>query len=162
MAKEQRRYRRLPGKKKNFLLGYQTLWLGPDHLLSVESTRFRENYKRFYYGDIQSIITRKTVTGKIQNLFLTGFCGLFALIALVGGDRLTFFWVFAGLFLIALGINHWKGPSCVCHIQTAVQREKLSPLNRLKRVRKALNLLRPLIERAQGDLTSDAFNENEG
>ncbi len=109
-------------------------------------------------------LTRLTTNGvgsdTRNRLALAGFCGLFTLIALVGGGNPTFFWVLAGLFLIAFGINHWKGPSCVCHLQTAVQREKLSPLNRLKSVRKALNLLRPLIERAQGEPTSGAFNEN--
>ena len=32
-----------------------SVWLGPDHLLLVESLRFREEYKRFYLRDIQAI-----------------------------------------------------------------------------------------------------------
>ena len=76
MWKKKKIYRRLPGRKKG-IIGIYTLWQGPDHLLTIDSKRFSEDYKRFYYKDIQAIITRKTIHGKIQNLFLGIFYGLF-------------------------------------------------------------------------------------
>src|SRR5438270_7256442 len=34
------------------------LWLGRDHVLSVRAMRFMEEYKRFYYRDIQALMVR--------------------------------------------------------------------------------------------------------
>ena len=48
-------YRKLPGHRRGFLRG-ASLWLGSDHLLSVKSLRFREEYKRFYLRDVQAIV----------------------------------------------------------------------------------------------------------
>ncbi len=161
MTKKQKPYKRLPGKKKNFLGGLNTLWLGADHMLSIDSKRVSEDYKRFYYTDIQSVITRKTIRGKIQNLLLGLFCGLFTfLAALTGGSWVIFFGIMAGLFLLILFFNCLLGPTCECHLKTAVQTEKLPSLNRLRSVRKAMDRLRPLIEKAQGTLTPEAIEEN--
>ena len=48
--------RKLPGRRRGFLFG-SSVWMGPDHLLLVKSARFREDYKRFYFRDIQAIVT---------------------------------------------------------------------------------------------------------
>jgi hypothetical protein len=160
MPKKQKPYKRLPGKKKNSLGGLNTLWLGGDHMLSIDSKRVSEDYKRFYYTDIQSVVTRKTIGGKIQNLFLGLFCGLLTLLAAItGGSWVTFFGIMAGLFLLILLFNCLLGPTCECHLRTAVQTEKLPSLNRLKYMRKAMDSLRPLIEKAQGALTPEAIEE---
>ncbi|MCD4716362.1 MAG: hypothetical protein K8R45_06430 [Desulfobacterales bacterium] len=161
MPKKQKPYKRLPGKKKNFLGGLNTLWLGADHMLSIDSKRVSEDYKRFYYTDIQSVVTRKTIRGKIQNLFLGLFCGLLTLLAvLIGGSWVIFFGIMAGLFFLILLFNWLLGPTCECHLRTAVQIEKLPSLNRLRSVRKAMARLKPLIEKAQGTLTPEAIEEN--
>lgn len=142
------------------MIGYHSLWLGMDHLLSIDSKRFSEDYKRFYFDDIQAIITRKTVTGKIQNLFLGLFCGFFMVLSFSTGKELSiFFWIMAGAFFLAFLINWFSGPTCKCHLQTAVQTENLPSLHRLKTAIKTINLLRPLIEKAQGTLTSEALKE---
>jgi hypothetical protein len=160
MPKKQKPYKRLPGKKKNFLGGINTLWLGADHMLSIDSKRVSEDYKRFYYTDIQSVVTRKTIHGKIQNLFLGLFCVLLTLLAaIIGGSWVIFFGIMAGLFLLILLFNCLLGPTCECHLKTAVQTEKLPSLNRLKYTRKAMDSLRPLIEKAQGTLTPEAIEE---
>ena len=161
MPKKQKPYKRLPGKKKNFLGGLNTLWLGAGHVLSIDSKRVSEDYKRFYYTDIQSVVTRKTIRGKIQNLFLGLFCGLLTLLAvLIGGSWVIFFGIMAGLFFLILLFNCLLGPTCECHLRTAVQTEKLPSLNRLRYVRKAMDRLKPLIEQAQGTLTPEAIEEN--
>jgi hypothetical protein len=161
MPKKQKPYNRLPGKKKNFLGGLNTLWLGADHMLSIDSKRVSEDYKRFYYTDIQSVVIRKTIRGKIQNLFLGLFCGLLTLLAaLMGGAWVIFFGIMAGLFFLILLFNCLLGPTCECHLRTAVQTERLPSLNRLRSVRKAMDRLRPLIEQVQGILTPEAIEEN--
>ena len=48
-------YQRLTGRKRT-LFGFSQLWLAPDHILLVRSTRFTENYQRFSLADIQAIV----------------------------------------------------------------------------------------------------------
>lgn len=154
-------YTRLPGKKKNFLIGYYGLWLGTDHLLYIFSRFGIEDYKRFYFKDIQAVLTRKTATGKIQNLILSGFCILFSLAALYWkGGWSVFTWSMAGLTAIFFVINWLRGPTCVSHLHTAVQTEKLHSLYRLKTAIKIMNRLRPLIEQDQGKLAREDIREN--
>jgi len=159
MQKQPKKYIKLRGKKRG-LIGINTLWLGPDHLLHIDSKRLSEDYRRFYYKDIQAIITRKTVQGKINNLLLLFFIALFTLVAFWIEKGATFFWIIAGLFLLALLINLFLGPTCICHIQTAVQTEKLPSLCRLRSAQKAVSLLKPLIEEYQGALTTKILKEN--
>ncbi len=85
MASEISTYQRLPGKKKGFLIGHHTLWQGPDHLLQIYSRLGVEDYKRFYFNDIQAIITRKTGTGRIQNIVIGALAGLLRLFAVTPG-----------------------------------------------------------------------------
>jgi hypothetical protein len=44
----------------------------------------------------------------------------------------------------------WRGSSCRTHIQTAVQRERLPMLQRVRQAERAFRILFPLIEQAQG------------
>ena len=161
MARNKKKYQRLPGKKKSFLIGYHTLWQGADHLLSVYSRFGIEDYRRFYFTDIQSIIVHKTVSGKIQNLILGLFLAIFALMAFRLDSGLEIFGgIMAGCFLIFLSINWLRGPTCVMHLRTAVQNEKLPSLYRLKKAQKVMDRLRPLIEKVQGQLTPEVLNQN--
>ena len=47
-------YKRLPGRRAG-LFSVNTLWMADDHLLSVHSHRVTEQYRRFYFRDIQAI-----------------------------------------------------------------------------------------------------------
>jgi hypothetical protein len=162
MTRKNTNYRRLPGKKRSFLIGYYTLWRGTDHLLLVYSRFGIEDYRRFYFADIQSIITHKTVTGKIQNLILGMFLLIFGVMALMmDGGGAIFGGIMAGCFIIFLFINWFRGPTCVTHLKTAVQTEKLHSLHRLKNAQKVMDGLRPLIEQIQGHLTPEALKQND-
>jgi len=156
MPKKAREYTRLPGRGRGFFR-YNTLWLGKDYLLSINSKIFSEDYKRFYYGDIQAIVTRKTASGKILNILLGLLGGFFLLLAATSGkiELLPILGAPAALTLLLLLVNWWRGPTCACHLHTAVQTDKLPSLNRLRTVQEAMNRLRPLIEEAQGAITSD-------
>ena len=159
MPNAPKEYTRLPGKKKNFLIGYYSLWLGTDHLLYIFSRFGIEDYKRFYFKDIQAVITRKTATGKIQNLILFIFCIIFSLMALYWKGWSVFNWSTAGLMAILFVINWLRGPTCVSHLHTAVQTEKLHSLYRLKTAKKVMNRLRLLVEQAQGKLARENIGE---
>jgi hypothetical protein len=155
MAKN-KEYQKLPGTKKGFLIGRYTLWQGVDHLLHVYSRVGVEDYKRFYFNDIQAIITRKTITGKVQNTVLGFLLLLFTLPAILNVGGLSAFWAgFAGVLLIFLLINLHRGSTCETKLLTAVQTEKLHSLHRLKNAFKVMDSLRSHIQSAQGTLSRE-------
>jgi hypothetical protein len=159
MAGKTSAYRRLPGKKKGFLVGYHTLWLGSDHLLQIYSRWGIEEYKRFYFNDIQAIVTRKTAAGKIQNSVLGALAGLFGLLGVIsGGGWSVFYASIAGLLALILLINFLKGPTCETYLMTAVQTEKMHSLHRIKITQPVMNQLRSLIEQRQGRINPETLN----
>jgi hypothetical protein len=133
------------------------LWLGADHLLAVDSTIATEEYRRFYFRDIEAIVIRCTADRKVWNWIMgvlavmtvapffigwrsNGITGL-----LVTSICLTIFWS------VFIAINSLRGATCQTHIRTAAQTEQLPSLGRLPVARKALARLQPLILAAQGE-----------
>lgn len=134
-------------------MGQHTLWRSRDHLLQIYARWGTEDYKRYYFNDIQAIITRKTEIGKIQNFVLGALLGLFGLFALTSsGGWVVFYSIVAFVLCLILIINIFKGPTCETHLLTAVQTEKLHSLNRLPTAQVVMNKLKPIIERFQGPL----------
>ncbi len=151
---KKKEYRKLPGKKRH-LWGHSTMWVGTDHLLLINSRGYREEYKRFYFHDIQAIITRKIEYFKnvcvglaIAAVMMGGFMMMAAYSDSLGWSIFcgTFSFVFLLFFL-----NHLIfGSSCESYIKTAVQIEKIPSFHRLKIVERVVGDLRPAIEREQG------------
>jgi hypothetical protein len=128
------------------------LWLGPEHLLLVESEGYREFYKRFDYRDIQAFIIRKTPEGKVTNALLGAIVAILISAAVAVGDPvgrgvLAGFGAFFGLVLL---FNAIGGPTCHCQLRTAVQAVDLPPFTRVRSAQKALAKIRERIELAQG------------
>ena len=151
-----------------------SLWLAKDHLLCIDSSGgYAEEYKRFYFRDIQAIVLRQTrrrlwvnvVFGTLAALFLgitiltapAGSPAQWSADELVGGTFLASITLFLGGLTV---INTLKGPGCTCYVRTAVQTEVMPSLNRLGRARKVLNRIRPLIEAAQGSLSPEEIASN--
>ncbi len=161
-------YRKLPGRgnrrEGTFIVGtirQSRLWLGRDHLLLVDSTLVSQDLKRFFFRDIQAITVRKTHTGRTVNIVMAVLTALMCWFGLLVNDdvgRGILFFI-AAVFGLVLVINSIFGPTCECHLQTAVQRELLPSLVRLRTARKTLGLLRPHIEAAQGSLSADEARE---
>jgi len=157
------KYTRLPGKglrRQGFFAVvriYCTLWLAKDHILNIDNRVFSEDYKRFYFRDIQAIITQRTNRGKVWNLILITLIGIFTLIALGREETaaMVSWLIVTGIFGIFLLINWLRGPTCTCHIITAVQQETLPSLDRLKTAEKVIKILKRLIQEAQGELHSE-------
>jgi len=157
-----REYHRLTRSRSRSIFGIistsrSSLWLGKDHLLCIDTTGYNENYKRFYYRDIQALTFRKTDGWIVMAGVFALLAGGFGLIAVFGGDPIVA-WVFgilAGICALVLILNLAAGPGCKCFLRTAVQTEELISLNRLRRARKALERLRPLIAEAQGVLAAE-------
>ena len=160
MTKETSGYQRLPGKKKGFFIGHHTLWQGSDHLLQIYSRLGVEDYKRFYFDDIQAIVTCKTGTGRILNIVIGALAGLFCLFAIASeGGWSLFPAIIAAVLLVILLINILKGPTCETVLLTAVQTEKLHSLHRLKVTQPVMDQLRAVIESRQGRVDPAVFNQ---
>ncbi|MDX2226706.1 MAG: hypothetical protein SFY92_06435 [Verrucomicrobiae bacterium] len=166
-AEEKIKYQKLPGAGLRrdgvgHVVGVRSrLYQGPDHLLSLDTTMgFMESYKRFYYQDIQAFVIRQT-HGWLIGACVFGILGaFFAMIILMFGSveepEIHFF--LGVLAACMIGIALWNlatGPSCITYIKTAAQTESLPSLNRIRKARKVINRIRPLIEAAQGTLTAD-------
>lgn len=140
-----------------------SLWLGPDHLLVVDTNGYTETYKRFYFRDIQSFtfalsknrLVWNWVLGVLTAISIMSWAAYFPSNGVgITSALLAFFNI--AIFALPLLINNLLGPTCTCHIRTAVQTEELCPLNRLGRVRRVLDRVRPLILAAQGPAPAGA------
>ena len=138
-----------------------SLWLGSDHLLCVDSNGYTENYKRFYFRDIQTITIRATKRRIILNWILGILIALclarcnFGSLIKPNPDVLTIVLLTVAVlfFGIPLLFNNIFGQTCACELRTAVQTEDLPSLSRVRQTRKVLGKIRPLIISSQGQLT---------
>jgi hypothetical protein len=159
-------YRRIGGRgaRRRQFFTWNTLWLGDDHLLQVENTGYTEEYKRFYFRDIQSIIIRKDNRFLYWSLFfgvcMAGCVALFSWVDDVAGQ--VFFGSMGSLFLLLLLINLIKGPSCYTRIRTAVQEEEVPAFRRVLKTRKAMEEVRALILEAQGGMSPEEMRARLG
>jgi hypothetical protein len=148
MTPIQATYRRLPGAKRS-PLRKATLWLSSDHILAVDSHRFTEEYKRYYFKDIQAILVTQLSVGTSRTidlavLIVVVFLALVAWRLQSRGTNIT-----AGIILFGYLIHKLLGPKCACHLITAVSSDKLPSLNRVRTAGKALRIIQPLVEQAQ-------------
>ncbi len=160
-------YKKLPGTGLRrvgfitFAASRSRLYLGADHLLSVDSTFGAETYKRFFFRDIQAFTVRRTPWGLVPVLIFGGLLGVSALglwsaDPVVVGFGTVFTVLFSLMFLVFLIHQLGWGGTCRTCVQTAVQTEELPSLNRVKTCHKVLDRLQPLILAAQPTPASSA------
>ena len=169
MARPPNPYTKLPGRglrKTAFALSATRcrLWLAADHLLSVDFTVASEEYRRFYFRDIEAFIIRRTAQRQIWNWVLLALALLTAGPLLAGWsyDRENTALLIsaagaAAFWALLILINTLRGPTCRVHVRTAVQCEPLFSLGRLPTARKVLARVRPLIAAAQSAATPEEF-----
>jgi hypothetical protein len=149
-------YRRLPGNSPRLSFHRSSLWQGEDHLLLVKKRGYAEEYKRFYYRDIQAIIFTRTNREILNSAILAIFAVFPILLFLAGLVRhwskaaLISWGAIAGFLFLLLVVNRLQGPTCRAEIQTAVQIEMVTSLARVSAARKTMALILPVIEAAQG------------
>jgi hypothetical protein len=151
-------YVRLPGRRYTSLSFTRcSLWLGKDHLLHVINRGYTEEYKRFNYRDIQALLLRATSTGTVLSIIFGIIAGIN--IALLALGRFLWSWDRIALVPLAISSVFWvlcfllelaAGPTCTCHLRTAVQFEPLPSLFRIRKAQRAIDLLRSRIENVQG------------
>ena len=156
-ASEYQRLTRTKSQHGVVTSGRSSLWLGPDHLLRIDSSGYTENYRRFFLRDIQAVIIRKTDGLQIRILVHGIFMLIWVLSALSAADPIWrgVWWALTGVSLVLLVINLLLGPCCAFHIKTAVQNEAIPSINRLRKAREVLERLRPLLVSAQGQLSPE-------
>ncbi|NCC51577.1 MAG: hypothetical protein EOM20_10210 [Spartobacteria bacterium] len=167
MGKRAKLYTRLPGVGQATFgvvtASKSSLYLGPDHLLLLFNRGYAEEYKRFYYKDIQALIMQKTPAWKIQNAVLAVMTAFFGVMALVTRQSDTTWQYITGAmgvtFLIITVCNLFRGVTCRCYLQTAVQTERLFSLHHVRTAQKVFRKLRPVIEAEQGRLTADRVRD---
>jgi hypothetical protein len=133
-AADRIRYRKLPGRLRGLIRG-ASVWMGPDHLLAVRSTRFREEYKRFYLRDVQAIVVANAPRFHVSApaiLLAVAWLIAFLVYLPMGG---VFPWagpVFltGGAVMVGLWLYLSAAASCRCRIHTAVSREDLPSIYR--------------------------------
>jgi hypothetical protein len=157
MAKAASQYQRLPGRKSG-LLRRDTLWLGPDHLLYVRSSRFAEDYRRFYLPDIQAIVLQQRPTGgrKVVDWVAIGFSVL-----VVASLFLTDHPVWGSLLAILVAAYAWFAlgrEDSKAWVQTAVGTAELPSLCRIRSARKALAIIDEKIRSAQPALPEEELS----
>ncbi len=156
---------RKAARRRRTLTGHSQLWMGPGHLLLLKSTHFAEEYQRFTFASIQSIVATEVPFNAAPRI-----AGLLALAAALwlGYGRTPFgataeeaiAALLGGAFVIALMVDVARGARCRCVLQTAVSRQIL-PVTRMRVARKLLGRLTPEIEAAQGALTPERAAEME-
>ena len=153
-SQSEHRYRRLPGRAFS-PISRDSLWLAEDHLLSVQSNRFSETYRRYYFRDIQAFAIQRTApispwtygAGAVAAAFLTP--------GLLFDFQRTFLWISGSLFLAITLALIGLGPTCSCYIQTAVSRDTLGSLRWVRTAERALGILHPCVEQVQGPVTEE-------
>jgi hypothetical protein len=152
-------YRRLPGRTPLFRFGGMSspttsLWLGPDHLLKVERAASRENYKRFFYRDIQAIMVEEASRWQTLTIFNGSVIAVIVImtwaISLFSSAGLIVAGILCAPFVIGLLTNLALGPTTQGMLVTAVGTEALSSLSRLSRSTEALRMLAEEVTKVQG------------
>jgi hypothetical protein len=150
-------YARLPGRKSS-LLRRDTLWLGADHILFVRSSRFSEDYRRFYLADIQALVLQARPSGnrKVIDWVAIGVSAL-AVASLVFTDHQ----VWGVMLVIVAGLYAWlalRREDCKAWVQTAVGTAELPSLCRVKSARKALAIIDEKIRVAQPPMPAEELS----
>jgi hypothetical protein len=155
-------YRRLTGRART-LGGYSQLWIAPTHILLLRSTRFREHYARFALADIQAVVITELPSRIPLQVAIAAAGVVWILLArLVDSAFAQGFFVVTGWIVTALAVaDILRGPRCRCFLHTAVSREPLTPVGRMRIARKLLAQLQPAIEAVQGAVAVEQIQKLE-
>ena len=150
-------YTHLAGRWGGVRMTRHTLWLGPDHLISVRHHGYTEEYKRFYFSDIRAIIAYRTSRWTFSLLGFGVVGGLLLYVTLLGslagwGPVVYVTGLFGVLLTACFSVDLARGPTCVTTLYTAVQAERLHALSRIRALEKALERLHPFVNAAQEDM----------
>jgi hypothetical protein len=146
-------YRRLPGRSG--ILIRHSLWMKPDHLLCVRAYPFSQQYRRYYFKDIQALVLTELTHPAAY--FFYAFAVLFAIATLLLYPRHPVWATLCGLPALLLFFLGWRTPDCACAIQTRVSADRLPSLGKLRTARRTIALVKAQIDQTQGELRAEAL-----
>lgn len=161
----QTEYKRLPGTGYAFLgFGRSSLWLAEDHILMIVRRGYVEEYKRFYFRDICTIVIQKTGLYLAMNAIIGLLLSSFLFLHFLGviqwhwgrAEHIALSIPSASLLLILL-INLFKGPTCQTKLGTAVHAVTLPSMNRLRSSLRIVANVRKKVEETQGHLSREVL-----
>ncbi|HEY1847910.1 MAG TPA: hypothetical protein VGG37_01830 [Opitutaceae bacterium] len=158
MASKPKTYRRLT-RNSSSLAGYTSLWAASDHLLIAFSSGYNERYSRIEFRDVKAFIVTDSSRRGVWTTIYAGMTGLALLVSLSFLISKSSFYISGILFvlgLVGLGVNASLGPACEVFVVTDVQVTKVPALRRLRKARKVLYQLEPLIGEAQAGAADPA------
>jgi hypothetical protein len=143
------------GRRGSYGLYYGRLWKASDHLLLVKELGWTDEYKRFYFRDIQAF----TLVRNQQYSFWVVMNIIIIIVSLLRASGNEF--ALSGSTMSALGffvillVHVLQGPTCSCWVQTGINHEKLPMFRRVRYARKMIAKLQEDIEEAQGVFSVD-------
>jgi hypothetical protein len=139
------------------LIMRKRLWLGPDHILMVRSHVLSEEYRRFYFADIEALVVAEVESPpRFYGAVLSVIAAVLTLGLIVAGHAITA--VVCGLIGIGLTVFTFTRPLVRCSLKTRVSREFLPSLKRLETARRVIAMLKTEIENVQGALGVETFS----
>jgi hypothetical protein len=131
-------------------------------LLLIRGSRFREEYKRFFYRDVQAIAVARaprfhlsTRSGLVAAILAILSPALFFGSLITGSGPLALAIAGLGVALVAVWIYISAAESCRCRIYTAVSSDDLPSVYRAWTARKFVSEVELLIARTQGTIEGD-------
>jgi hypothetical protein len=147
----------------NGLLHWTNLYALEDHLLIEKVTGYSEEYRRFFYDDIISILTYKHPNWKIKVLldFLLAAFGIFIIFQLRPFNS-PFYFILITLFisspfLLFLVFDLLLGPTSKGQIRTLTSTEDITLAKRYRKSKKVLQKLQDRIEERQGVIDNESL-----
>lgn len=144
---------KMPGGSRGLVIANLAL-LGPDHLLLVRRSGYRERYRRIELGDVEAWAVEPTDAARRKTIALG--LGLLATgcFAAISGGGLRILWGVPVVALAAaLAIHRLRGPSCRVHLRTPLDWIEVPAWRRLPAAQKALARLSERVEAVQGELS---------
>ncbi len=104
-------YKPLTGKRRA-IASFSQLWMGPDHILLVRSSRVTERYQRFAFADIQSIVITSTPDRTVLQILAVITAIAWGALAMATDSRFAsgFFLVTGVLAVVLAAIDIARGP----------------------------------------------------
>jgi len=161
MAESTETYSRVPSTALGTLLRWidqSSAWLARDHVLLARRTLWIERYNRFYFADIQAVTICRTQTGLVWNILLGTGAGLLIFGGILSGFPPAVL-VWLAIFALPLIANIALGPTCSCHVHTAVNTRRMPCFNRVPKAIVFLQTIKPLIAEVQEDVSDEEIVE---
>ncbi|VGO14333.1 hypothetical protein PDESU_02892 [Pontiella desulfatans] len=147
-------------RRTGAVVAHHRMWKAPDHLMVVKEFGCAEEYKRFYFTDIQSIVIMRTPVYLLWALLLPVLL-LFMVGFMFSVEKAGFLVGLSCATLVIWFIHMLKGPTCKCWLQTGINRERLHMFNRVSAANRFWKRVEPLLRAAQGEFSLEEM-EAEG